>query len=79
MKKGHVRKLIAELLTRQIDIDKARSMYQGRIFPKKTIDTFIKHKGKPYRFYRIKPTLFVLVDAVNFPENSRQEYKLKHS
>ncbi|MDQ3098231.1 MAG: pyridoxamine 5'-phosphate oxidase family protein [bacterium] len=26
--------------------------------------------------YRIKPTLFVLFDEVNFPEDSRQEYRI---
>lgn len=63
---------IAKLLTEQKDIDKAMSVYAGRIFKKEDIIEFMENKEKPHRFYRIKPTQFVLFDAVNFPENSRQ-------
>lgn len=66
---------MAELLTSQEDIDKARSVYEGRIFSKEKIEEFMSYKEEPHKFYRIKPTLFVLFDAVNFPDNSRQEYK----
>lgn len=66
----------AEVLTREEDISKARSVYEERIFPKDTIDKFIAHTEKPHRFYRITPRKFVLFDVVNFPNNSRQEYNL---
>lgn len=66
----------AELLTKNSDIQKARSVYEGRIFSKKEVDDFINSKTSPHCFYRIKPKLFVLFDLVNFPENPRQELKL---
>ena len=31
--------------------------------------------NNPHKLYGIKPTLFVLFDRVNFPENDRQEWK----
>lgn len=67
---------ITELLTDEKDVNKAISVYAGRIFSKEKIKEFMEHKEKPHRFYRIKPTQFVLFDAVNFPENSRQELNL---
>lgn len=67
---------VAELLTKQEDIDKAISVYAGRIFSKEKIKEFMEDKENPHRFYRIKPAQFVLFDAVNFPDNSRQEYNL---
>ncbi len=67
---------VAELLTKQEDIDKAVSVYAGRIFSKEKIKEFMEDEKNPHRFYRIKPTQFVLFDAVNFPDNSRQEYNL---
>lgn len=66
----------AELLTKQKDVKKAMSVYAGRIFKKENIIEFMENKEKPHRFYRIKPTQFVLFDAVNFPENSRQELNI---
>lgn len=66
----------AKLLTKQKDVDKAMSVYAGRIFSEKDIREFMKNKEKPHRLYKIKPTQFVLFDAVNFPENSRREYNL---
>ncbi len=66
----------AELLTEQKDIDKAISVYAGRIFTKEQIEEFAALKDKPHRFYRIKPTQFVLFDSVNFPDESRREYNL---
>lgn len=67
---------IAELLTEQKDIDKAVSVYAGRIFTKEQIEEFGALKDKPHSFYKIKPTQFVLFDSVNFPDESRQEYNL---
>lgn len=67
---------VCEMLTEQADIDKAVSVYSGRIFSKEKIKELMVHKDKPHKFYRIKPAKFVLFDAVNFPDNSRQEYNL---
>lgn len=66
----------AEMLINQEDIDKAISIYDGRIFSKEKIKEFMVHKEKPHKFYRIKPTHFVLFDLVNFPDNPRQEFNL---
>jgi len=68
---------IAELLTNPKDIEKASSVYEGRIFSKDTVDEFMNFEDKPHRFYRIKPNSFVLFDVVNFPDESRQEYKVQ--
>ena len=67
---------IAEVLTDQKDIDKAISAYRDRIFPMKTIKRLMQDEENPHKFYRIKPTQFVLFDAVNFGDSWRQEYNL---
>lgn len=64
----------AERLTNEADIEKARSVYEGRIFDKATIDALIANEERPHVFYKITPNKFVLFDTVNFPENSRREY-----
>lgn len=66
----------AELLSIQEDIDKAIYVYAGRIFTKEQIREFMEDKETPHHFYRIKPTQFVLFDAVNFPDNARQTLSL---
>ncbi len=65
---------VAEVLNKQKDIDKAISVYKDRIFPIENINELIEDKEKPHKFYRIKPTQFVLFDAVNFGDNWRQEF-----
>lgn len=67
----------AEELSGAEDIAKARSVYESRIFDAETINNLMKNPEKPHKFYRIKPSLFVLFDAVNFPDNSRVEWKPK--
>lgn len=67
---------IGEVLTNPSDVAKARSVYEDRIFDASTIDSFINHKQRPHKFYRIKPTMYVLFDVRNFPENARQEYQV---
>lgn len=67
---------IAKLLTDKKEVDKALALYAGKIFKKEDVIEFMNNKEKPHRFYQIKPTQFVLFDAVNFPENSRQELNL---
>lgn len=63
----------ARLLKDEAEIDKAVSYYAGRIFSKDKIKEFMEDTGNPHKFYKIKPTQFVLFDIVNFPDNSRQE------
>ncbi len=67
---------VAEVIDNKAEIDKAISVYKDRIFPVETIRDLMNDKEKPHKFYRIKPTQFVLFDAVNFGDNWRQEYKL---
>ncbi|MDP2671305.1 MAG: pyridoxamine 5'-phosphate oxidase family protein [bacterium] len=69
---------VAKLLTDQKDIDKAISVYADRIFTQEQILEFMNNPDRPHKFYRIKPTQFVLFDVVNFPENSRQELNLNN-
>lgn len=66
----------AEKLTNETDIAHARQTYESRIFDAETIDKFMVDQERPHSFYKITPSKFVLFDVVNFPDNSRQEYKL---
>lgn len=65
---------VAEVLSDEEDINKALSVYQGRIFNRERIDDLAKNRA--HKFYKIKPTKFVLFDSVNFPDNPRQELDL---
>lgn len=65
-----------ETLENPQDIEKAMSFYAGRIFPEEQIKEFMQDEEHPHKFYKIKPSQFILFDAVNFPDNSRQEYNL---
>ena len=67
---------VAEMLTLKEDIDHAISLYKNRIFPIEKINALMNSKERPHKFYRIKPKLYVLFDAVNFPQNARQELSL---
>lgn len=66
----------SEMLANGDDIAKAISLYVGRIFTREKIREFIEHTDRPHRFYKIKPTQFVLFDVTNFPDNPRQELNL---
>jgi len=66
----------AEVLKYKEEIDKAISLFEQRIFQRDAIDRLMEDEKKPHKFYKIKPSKFVLFDVVNFPENSRQEYNL---
>lgn len=66
---------MAELLTDEADIAKARSVYEGRIFDAEAIDKYMANPDFPHRFYRITVELFVLFDPVHFPDISRREWK----
>jgi uncharacterized protein YhbP (UPF0306 family) len=63
----------ATVLEDEAEIEKVISYYSGRIFTDEKIKEFMDDKDNPHKFYKIKPTQFVLFDVVNFPENSRQE------
>lgn len=65
-----------ELLVEQEDINKAISVYGGRIFPVEKIKEFMEDDETPHKFYKITPTQFVLFDMVNFPDDSRQQLDL---
>lgn len=65
---------VAEQLTEADDIEKAISVYADRIFSRDQIEQFMGSSDRPHKFYRIRPTTFVLFDVVHFPDNSRQEY-----
>lgn len=67
---------IAEPVTDKVTLSKVILLYAGRIFTVQQIKQFMENKEKPHKFYKIKPTRFVLFDAVNFPEHSMQEFKL---
>jgi uncharacterized protein YhbP (UPF0306 family) len=65
---------VAEQLTNPKDIALAMKHYVGKIFTLKQVKLFMASPGSPHRFYRIKPSSIVLFDAVNFPDQMRQEY-----
>ena len=65
----------AEVLDNEADVQKAIRHYAGRIFPEEKVREFMAHPDKPHKFYKITPSLFVLFDVVNFPDNSRQEWR----
>ncbi|MHB1830238.1 MAG: pyridoxamine 5'-phosphate oxidase family protein [Candidatus Micrarchaeaceae archaeon] len=65
-----------EVLDREEDIQTAMSVYSGRVFPKDKIMELMGSKAHPHKFYMIKPALYVLFDAVNFPDAPRQELEL---
>ena len=67
---------LAEELSDKEDIEKAISVYKDRIFDMETINELMEDDARPHKFYKIKPTQFVLFDMVNFPENSRREYNV---
>lgn len=64
----------AERLADDADIAKARSVYEHRIFPPAKVDEQMARVDHPHSFYRIRPTEFVLFDALNFPDNPRQQW-----
>ncbi|MGH7867802.1 MAG: pyridoxamine 5'-phosphate oxidase family protein [Candidatus Dormibacteraceae bacterium] len=65
---------IATLIDGNQGMRHARACYEGRIFSAKQIDSLLHHPDRPHRFYKISPTEFVLFDALNFPNNSRQQW-----
>ena len=66
----------AELVTKPSEVAIAMGYFIGRIFSIHQIKYFMADKETPHRFYKIKPTSIVLFDAVNFPDQPKQEYVL---
>lgn len=66
---------MAEVLEAQADVQEALNCYVDRIFSLTKIRELMEHPERPHKFYRIRPELFVLFDAVNFPDNPRQEWR----
>ena len=67
---------IAERLTSDADIERAKEVYVGRIFPAQRVAELRASPTKAHDFYRIIPSMFVLFDAVHYPDNSRREYRM---
>jgi hypothetical protein len=63
------------MLTDDKDVQHAVDIYKGRIFPEERIRQFMAQSERPHQFCRIKPDLFVLFDAVNFPDDPRREWQ----
>lgn len=68
---------VAEIVSNPKDLAIATLLFTKRIFSKRQIADFMALKYKPHKFFKIKPTQFVLFDVVSYPENSRQELNLK--
>jgi len=66
----------ASRLDAQGDVDQAKSLYIGRIFTAEKVNEMMSHAERPHVFYRIDVETFVLFDAINFPEQPRQELHL---
>ncbi len=65
----------AKLLTGKEE-ETASRFYIEQLNREKALLEDIRSGENPHKFYRIKPSKFVLFDKVNFPDNERQEYKL---
>jgi uncharacterized protein YhbP (UPF0306 family) len=66
----------ASLLTDEVQIKTARQSFENRIFSAEKIDSLMANADRQHRFYKITPANFKLMDAVNFPNNSPQEFSL---
>ncbi len=66
----------ASLIEDPAGVEHAMSFYADRIFSPGKIVELMNNEAKPHKFYKIKPTQFVLFDVVNFPDESRQQLDL---
>ncbi len=66
----------AEVLTRKADIAMCMFLFAGKVLPKQALLAFLKSREQPHKFYRVKPTSYVVFDTVNFPGNARQKFDL---
>ncbi len=64
----------AHKLLEAIEIEKAKSLFTGRIFSLEKIDDLIANRS--HCFYMIEPAQYVLFDAINFPDNPKQVLEL---
>ena len=67
---------VAELLKGE-DEERASKLYVNQLMREKTLLEDTRSGKNPHKFYRIRPSMFVLFDSVNFPEESRQEWRVK--
>lgn len=67
---------IAEELARRNDTDFAKKLY-SRIFSPHKVDELMHSKEHPHRFYRIKPSKYVIFDPADYPEAPLQEMKMR--
>ena len=65
----------AELLSGEEE-ERASKYYIQQLDREASLLEDIRSGENPHKFYRIKPTKFVLFDRLNFPDNERQEYVL---
>ncbi len=65
---------VAELLS-GAEEEKASKLYIKQLKRETTLLEDVRSGKNPHKFYRIKPTKFVLLDSVHFPDESRQEWK----
>ncbi|NNN20841.1 MAG: hypothetical protein HKL80_02400 [Acidimicrobiales bacterium] len=66
---------VAEMLSGDEE-EKASKFYIDQLDREDTLLEDIRSGKNPHKFYRIKPTKFVLFDSVHFPDNSRREITL---
>ncbi len=50
-------------------------LYQERFAVREKLLWEVMNEPEGHKFYKIKPASFVIFDTVNFPNNSRQEWK----
>ena len=66
---------IAESLS-DSEEEKASVLYIKQLSRENTLLEDIRSGKNPHKFYRFKPTKFVLFDSLHFPDDSRQEFTL---
>ena len=62
----------ARMLAGKEEVDFAINLY-SRIYSKHNVEERINSKEHPHRFYRIKPTKYVIFDPADFPSEPLQE------
>jgi len=65
----------AEMLANPGEGSPAYKLYDERFGLSESMRKEIKDDPAGHKFYKIKPELFVLFDTINFPDNSRQEWR----
>ena len=65
----------AELLSGEEEVI-ASGLYIQQLYREKTLLADIRSGKNPHKFYRIKPSKFVLLNSENAPNTIRQEYSM---